>query len=137
MVDIKQLYDFFKSPKIAVVGASRNKNKFGYMIYTKLKKYGYSVIPINPYADFIDGDICLKDISELNPKDTALVLVTHREQTDAIMDKAISLGFKQIWVQTDCETDKTPFYAQNKVLNVIFNFCILVVMRPKSEEVLT
>lgn len=81
---------------------------------------------------FIDGDACIADISDLNPANTALVLVTHRYDTDRIMQQAIDLGFKQIWVQTDCDTEQTPIFAQNKELNVVFKVCILIVMRGMS-----
>ncbi len=132
MIGREKISIFFKSPKFAVVGASRNSSKFGYLIYTGLKKRNFSVIPVNPYADFIDGDACVADISQLNPADTALVLVTHRYDTDRIMQQAVDMGFKQIWVQTDCDTHKTPEYALNSELNVIFKVCILIVMRSKN-----
>lgn len=132
MPDTKQITQFFDTPKFAVVGASRNSRKYGYLIYTSFKKRNYPVFPVNPFADFIDGDACIADISQLNPADTALVLVTHRYDTDRIMQQAIDLGFTQIWVQTDCDTEQTPIFAQNKELNVVFKVCILIVMRGMS-----
>ncbi len=134
MIQKEQIDLFFQTPIIAVVGASRNSGKFGNMIYTGLKKLNYQVIPVNPFADEIDGDKCFKSIDELNPLETALVLVTHRNETDKIAELAIQLGFTQIWVQTDCDTQHTPLLAQNKTLNIIFKICILMIMKPKKIE---
>lgn len=128
MNQTEKIEQFFKTEKIAVVGASRNPRKYGNIIYRRLKEKGYHAIPINPFADEIDGDKCTSSIAELNPQDTALVLVTHQKDTDKITEQAIELGFTQIWVQTDCDTEKTPIVAQNKSLNVIYKYCILVIM---------
>lgn len=129
----EKITQFFETPKIAVVGASRNTSKYGNIIYRRLKAKGYHAIPVNPFADEIDGDKCISSISDLNPQDTALVLVTHRKDTDKITEQAIRLGFTQIWVQTDCDTENTPVFAQDEALNIIFNYCILVIMTQKKE----
>lgn len=134
MIKTEQIELFFKTPKIAVVGASRNSRKYGHMIYVKLKKNGYHAIPVNPFAEEIDGDKCTPSITDLNPQDTALVLVTHQKDTDRITEEAIRLGFTQIWVQTDCDTENTPIIAQNKLLNVIYRYCILVVMTQMKKK---
>ncbi|MDD2344672.1 MAG: CoA-binding protein [Bacteroidales bacterium] len=124
----EKITQFFETPKIAVVGASRNTSKYGNIIYRRLKEKGYHAIPVNPFADEIDGDICTPSIADLNPQDTALILVTHQKDTDKITEQAIKLGFTQIWVQTDCDTENTPIFAQNKLLNIIYKYCILVIM---------
>jgi len=40
----------------AVVGASDNPEKYGNLIYKKLKSRGYRVYPVNPNYETIDGD---------------------------------------------------------------------------------
>lgn len=129
-----QYTQFFDTPTIAVIGASRNTGKYGNIIYVGLKKLGYDVVPVNPFADFIDGDISHKDLSQLHPKSTALVLVTHRNDTDKIMQEAIDLGFTHFWVQTSCDTPSTPIFAENKELNVIYQACILIIMKRKERK---
>ncbi|MDD2412130.1 MAG: CoA-binding protein [Bacteroidales bacterium] len=134
MIQKKKIDLFFETPKIAVVGASRDIRKYGNIIYRRLKAKGYHAIPVNPFADEIDGDKCISSISDLNPQDTALVLVTHQKDTDRITEEAIRLGFTQIWVQTDCDTENTPVFAQDQALNIIHNYCILVIMKQKKES---
>ena len=45
-----------KNVKIALVGASNDKSKFGNRIYRDLKNKGYNVVPINPKDEKIEGD---------------------------------------------------------------------------------
>ena len=42
--------------KIALVGASNDKSKFGNRIYRDLRSKGYNVVPINPKDENIEGD---------------------------------------------------------------------------------
>ena len=43
----------------AVVGANNNPNKYGNIIYKKLKSRGYEVYPINPKYEKVDGESLL------------------------------------------------------------------------------
>lgn len=40
---------------IAVVGASKNPEKEAYTVPAYLREHGYTIIPVNPTADVIDG----------------------------------------------------------------------------------
>jgi predicted CoA-binding protein len=44
-----------KSKVIAVVGASKNPEKDAYSVPAYLRQHGYTVIPVNPTTDNIDG----------------------------------------------------------------------------------
>src|SRR5262245_56238490 len=41
--------------RFAVVGASRDRDKFGYKVFRALKVAGYAVYPVNPNAELIDS----------------------------------------------------------------------------------
>ena len=45
-----------KNVRIALVGASNNRQKFGNRIYRDLRSKGYHVIPVNPKDRQIEGD---------------------------------------------------------------------------------
>ena len=47
-----------KKNVIAVVGASREPEKYGHRIYKDLKSGGYKVYPVNPNANEVLGDKC-------------------------------------------------------------------------------
>ncbi|UCE16438.1 MAG: CoA-binding protein, partial [Candidatus Bathyarchaeota archaeon] len=49
----------------AVVGASRDSEKYGYQVYKDLREAGYRVYPVNPKADKILGDKCYLNLRDL------------------------------------------------------------------------
>jgi hypothetical protein len=58
MVSKKNIQDFLEPKKLAIAGVSRNPKKFGHAVFRELKKSGYSVYPINPNTDTLDGEKC-------------------------------------------------------------------------------
>ena len=67
----------------AVLGASRDKDKYGYKVYRKIKAAGYTVYAINPNADEIDGDPCYPSLDNTPEPIDCLVTVTPPEVTEA------------------------------------------------------
>ncbi|MEM4804135.1 MAG: CoA-binding protein, partial [Candidatus Nezhaarchaeales archaeon] len=57
----------------AVVGASRDPQKYGYQVYRDLKSAGYKVYPVNPNAQEVLGDKCYPSLKELPAKPDVVV----------------------------------------------------------------
>ncbi|MBN1964195.1 MAG: CoA-binding protein, partial [Anaerolineae bacterium] len=75
---MSDLSAFFQPRGIAVIGASRDVNKLGYSLLTKLidSKYPGEVYPVNPQADTILGWKAYPSILEVpDPLDLAVVIV--------------------------------------------------------------
>jgi len=70
----KNVENFLAQEKIAVVGVSRKKTKFGNAIYKELKQKGYKVFPINPNMQSFEGDVCYPDLLSLSEKVNAVVI---------------------------------------------------------------
>jgi predicted CoA-binding protein len=54
-----------KSKTIAVVGASKSREKQAYSVPRYLKDHGYRIIPVNPTATEIDGERAYPSLLEL------------------------------------------------------------------------
>jgi len=54
----QEVSEFLSQKTLAVVGVSRNQEKFSNGVYRELKAKGYRVFPINPNAETIEGDPC-------------------------------------------------------------------------------
>ena len=91
-----QINSFFEGKKLAIAGVSRSTKKFGYQIFNALKEKNYSVIPINPNADIIDGEVCYKSISNLPSGVDSILIVTPKHETDTVLREAIKKGIKNI-----------------------------------------
>ncbi|MDI3534176.1 MAG: uncharacterized protein PWQ82_541 [Thermosediminibacterales bacterium] len=108
----------------AVMGASTNPEKYGYKIYKKLKDKGYTVYPINPRADKIDGDKCYKGLDELPEVPEVVNLVIPPKHTEKAVEKCIELGIKYLWMQPGAESENAIKSAEQAGLKVVHNACV-------------
>ncbi len=90
--------DFLSQKKIAIAGVSRKpQTKVGNAIYKKFKEAGYILYPINPNAEFVEGDKCYKNLSETPEKADAVFIATNPNVTSAIIKQCIDVGIKRVW----------------------------------------
>jgi len=109
----------------AVIGASENKEKFGWKIYKKLKDNGYKVFPISPNYETIDGDKCYKNLSELPEKPDVIDMVISPKYGMNTINEASELGIKYIWLQPGTYNDELLALIEEKGLNSV-KACVLV-----------
>jgi hypothetical protein len=130
MVSKSDIQKFLEPRKIAIAGVSRNPKKFGNVVYMELKKKGYELFPINPHTPVVDGDTCYPSVSALPPDVTHLLILTPRNETDAVLKEAINKGITRIWVQQMSETKDTIKIAEEYNTEVILNKCIFMFADP-------
>lgn len=125
-----QINSFLEGRKLAIAGVSRSSKKFGHVVYKELKDKNYSVVPINPNADTIDGDPCIKSVDELPADIESILITTPTSETDKVLRKAIQKGIKNIWVQQMSETQETLKIAEEYQREIIFGKCIFMFAEP-------
>src|SRR5262245_40773934 len=97
--------EILQSRIFAVVGASRDPSKFGNQVYLKLKHAGYTVFPVNPNADEIDGDPAYPHLDNLPKRPDCVVTVTPPEVTERVMQEAGHLQIPYCWMQEGSESE--------------------------------
>jgi predicted CoA-binding protein len=102
---IEQILD---QRRFAVAGASRDPEKFGYKVYKALKAAGYTVYPVNPNAEAIDGDTCYPTLDNIPDTLDCVVTVTQPAVTEEIARAAGHLKIPYIWMQPGSES--TPAF---------------------------
>ena len=113
MLNSKTTINEFLSQKVlAVVGASRDKNKFGNSIYREMKDRGYKVYPVNPLAQEIDGDRCYAGLKDLPEKTGGVIIVVPRLETTKVLEEAASLGIEYAWIQQGADTPEAERRAK-------------------------
>ena len=55
--------DFLKEKKLAIVGASDNKDNFGKYLMVELAKKDYEVFPVNPKYPEVQGKKCVPEVN--------------------------------------------------------------------------
>lgn len=119
---------------IAVIGASRNKEKAAYKVPAYLKEKGYKIIPVNPNAGEILGERAYKSIEELaeevrKNKISIDIFDIFRpgEECYAIVEKIIKakLKPKAIWLQLGIKNEEAKKLAEENGIVFIQDKCIM------------
>ena len=128
----KVVEDFIAQKKIALVGVSRKKTKFGNAIYKELKQKGYNVFPINPHINNFEGDVCYPDLHSLPEKVDAVVINVQPAQTEKVVKEAKEAGIKKVWLQQGSQSDAAVKYCEENGIDYVSNECILMFAQPSA-----
>lgn len=112
------------SKRIAVVGMSSKPERASHGVSKRLIARGYEVIPVNPTEAEV---LSLKSYASLGevPGQIDIVDVFRRsDQTDPIIDEAIAIKAKVLWLQEDVINDAGANRAKQAGLKVIQDRCI-------------
>lgn len=110
----------------AVVGASRDPDKYGHRVYQDLKEAGYQVFPVNPQADRILGDKCYSRLEELPVKPDVVDIVVPPAVTDKIVRQCRQLDISRVWMQPGSESEAAIAYCQQQGIKVLHDVCVMV-----------
>lgn len=116
----------------AVVGATDNKEKFGYKIFKFLQNHGCKVYPVNPGVTEIDGDKCYANLKNLPEKPGAVNVVVPPKIGQQIMHDCAEIGIKKVWLQPGADGEFVIATAKKLGLAVIHHACIMVELRKKG-----
>lgn len=112
----------------AVVGANQDPEKYGNMIYRKLKARGYEVYAVNPLYETVEGDKCYKNLSELPKVPEVIDMVVSPKRGRPVLDEAARLGIRYIWLQPGTYDDELLKQIDNLGLEAV-QACVLVATR--------
>ncbi len=119
------LLDILKSTKtIAIVGISSRESSPAYTVSKYIKEQGYTIFPIHPKLDQVLGERALPNLGSLkNPPDLILIF-RHSDFVPGIVDQAIDVGAKTIWMQEGIINLEASENAKAAGLNVVMDLCI-------------
>lgn len=112
----------------AVIGVNSNPEKYGNMIYRKLKSRGYTVYPVNPNYEEIDGDKCYKDLSSLPEVPEVIDMVVSPKIGEKVIEEAAKVGVKNVWLQPGTFNNTIMDLIEEKGINAV-QACVLVALR--------
>lgn len=111
---------------IAVVGHSDKPQRTSYNIARYLRYAGYTVYPVNPTVDDIDGQPSYASLEDV-PEAIDIVNVFRRsEHLAGVVDDAIAVGAKAVWSQLGVIDEQAMQRALDARLAMAMNRCIKV-----------
>jgi len=127
--------DFLAQKVFAVAGVSRKpKGDAANHIYLKLKNSGYTVFPVNPNAEEVEGEPCFPDLKNLPHKPDGVVISTRPEVTEEIVRECIELGIPRVWMHRSfgegSVSDKATQLCLDNNITVIAGACPMMYGKP-------
>ena len=109
---------------IAVVGLSSNPYRASFGVSESLQMYGYRVIPVNPNEKEVLGEKSYARLEDI-PEEIDIVDIFRRSEfVSEIVDSAIRIGARAIWMQEGVEDSASADRARRAGLYVAMNRCI-------------
>jgi len=124
--------DFVSQRKLAVVGVSRKKMKFGNMAFKELRRKGYKLFPVHPHAETIEGERCYPSLAALpEPVDGVLVVVPPAQAEQVVRDAAAA-GIRRVWLQQGAGSAAAIRFCEENGISAVHGECILMFAEPAA-----
>ena len=111
--------------KIAIIGASNNKEKYGNKAVRAYKKQGHSVYPVNPREKTIEGLSTYKSILDIPDEIERASIYLPHESGITIIEEIAEKGVKEVFLNPGSESKELIEKAEKLGLNVIIACSIL------------
>ncbi|HML09903.1 MAG TPA: CoA-binding protein [Stellaceae bacterium] len=110
---------------IAVVGASPRPNRPSHGVMGFLQRHGYRCIPVNPFAagGEINGERVYARLADIKEPIDMVDIFRRSEAAGAVVDEAIAIGAKVIWMQLDVRDGAAAARAEARGVKVVMDRC--------------
>ena len=113
---------------IAMVGASSNWNRPSYFVMKYLQGKGYRVIPVNPGTAGKEqlGEKIYASLRDIPDKVDMVDVFRASDQVGPIVDDAIAIGAKVVWMQLGVIHEEAAAKAHQAGLEVVMDRCMKI-----------
>lgn len=111
--------DFRMPQRVAVIGASNDRRKYGNKAVRAFRAQGYIVYPINPHETSVEGIAAYATITDVpDPVEMATMYVPP-EIGMTVLDDLARKGVKEVWLNPGSESDALVARASALGLQII------------------
>ena len=110
---------------IAVVGLSSNRARASNGVASYMQRSGYKIIPVNPNEEQVLGEKSYPSLADVPVKVDLVDVFRRSEDAGAVVDEAIKIGAKAVWLQEGVIDHDAAKRAQEAGLLVVIDRCWL------------
>jgi len=115
-----------KHKTVAIVGLSPKPERDSYKVAKYLKENHYRIVPVNPGQKEILGDTCYPNLKAIPFPVDVVDIFRRPEAIPPVVDDAIEIGAKVVWMQVGLAHNQAANKAQNAGLEVVMNKCMKI-----------
>lgn len=121
------IQDILKKYKtIAVVGLSSDPARPSHGVASYLQDAGYRIIPVNPNEREVLGVKSYARVEDMPEKIDIVNIFRRPEHVPPVVDSAIRVGAKVVWMQLGIENEAAGEKARAAGVTVVMDACILI-----------
>src|SRR5713226_4567262 len=123
---MSNIAEILKSSRtIAVVGLSGSSMRPSNGVATYLQRAGYRIIPVNPNETAVLGEKSYARLEDVPEKVDMVDIFRRSECVPEIVESAIRIGAKVVWMQEGVEHEVAAERARQAGLEVVMDRCAL------------
>ena len=134
-MDDKLIKDSLTSAKtIAMIGVSSIKKENtsnivrrpSIIVMNYLQKFGYKVIPVNPFSvgKKINGEMVVEKLEDITDPIDIVNVFRPSKETPTLAKQAVKIGTKVFWLQYGIQSNEAKQIVESKNITYISNKCI-------------
>ena len=93
------------SKVVAVIGASSNRAKFGNRAVRAFRQQGYTVVPINPHEDEVEGLKAYASVMDVPGTIDMASIYVPPEIGEQVIEEIARKGIAEVWINPGAESD--------------------------------
>lgn len=109
---------------IAVIGLSSDPTRPSYGVTEYMQSAGYRIIPVNPNEREVLGEKSYARLEDVPEKAEIVNIFRRPEEVSAVVESAIRVGAKVVWMQLGVENAAAAERARAAGLTVVEDSCI-------------
>ncbi len=118
--------DILRSCKvIAVVGCSKDPEKYSNIVARFLQDAGYRIVPVNPTADEILGEKCYHSLLDIPEKVDMVDVFRPSTEAMGIAEQAVKIRAMALWLQEGIVNEDAKKYAESRGMAFIQDRCTM------------
>lgn len=104
---------------VAIIGASKNRAKYGNKAVRAFKQQGYVVYPVNPNESEIEGLRAFRSVSDLPERPEMVSVYVPSRILLSLLPEIAAKGCDELWLNPGTESEEVLAEAERLGLNVI------------------
>ena len=111
--------DHYCVKTVAIIGASSDRGKFGNKAVRAFQKQGYTVYPVNPKEEMIEGLQAYRTISDVPVRPEMVSVYVPPNVLLKLLTDIAAKGCDELWLNPGTESDEVLEATQRLGLNTI------------------